>query len=101
MSMTRMAANNLSTLLVDPETGDYKIRLSIWVDPEALEFEADFDDREPTQPVRVKRGRNYVFGKIDTKAYKAYMAKDIPNAAKPVPMPTDGGAYSDRERMYR
>lgn len=102
MAMTRVTTAPLSTLLYDETEGRYLIRLSVWIDPEDMDLESDPDnDREPSISVSAQKGRTRIFGKIDKKAYKAYLTKDMPVPQRPVPMPTTAPVATHRERMYR
>ena len=96
MGMKQQAGRPLSTLLYNEDTGEQLIRVSIWVDPEALEIESEISDRESTIPVRVQKGRTTIYGKIDREAYKVYLTRDLPEAKPEVPMSTDNGQPRSR-----
>ena len=101
MPMKPLSSRPMANLLFDEETGRTIIRVSIFVDPDDLDLESEVSDREPSIPVKVKRGRTTIFGKVDREAYRTWLRKDPPGTVPIVPMPTDGGRPSFRERMYR
>ncbi len=101
MGMKQVTTAPLSTLLYDAEEGKYLIRLSIWIDPEDMDLESDVDDKVSTIAVSAQKGRTRLYGKIDRRAYKAYLTKDMPAAQGPVPVPTTAPVRTQREGMYR
>lgn len=96
MSMRQRTGRPLATLLFDDEDGRSLIRVSMWVDPEDLELEAEPSDREPTIPVQFRRGGKVMFGKVDRDAYRIWLTMDEPPMVQNVPMPTDNGADSQK-----
>lgn len=87
MAFERKTAKMLSTSGLT-DTGETIFRVSLWAGPEALEIDPDDSGEGPTVKVKVSKGRQTIYGRIDRDAWKAYLTKDDPAVMPLVPMPT-------------
>lgn len=91
MAFERKTAKMLSTSGLS-ETGETIFRVSLWASMNDMEIDADDDGIGPTIRVKVSKGRQTIYGRIDRDAYRAFLLKDDPQASPVIPMPADGDA---------